>query len=317
MKIIFMGTSNFSKPALEKLLLSEHKIVGVFTKKPTRANRGQKISFSPIYEMAQKNGLEIFTPRTFKNGKNMELLTKLKADLIVVVAYGLILTKEVFNSVKYGAINIHPSLLPRWRGSAPMERTLLSDDKETGVCIMQVDEGIDSGDVIKCEKIALTDEIDLDFLSNYLANRGAELLLEVIDNIQKNGKIIGAKQNDALVTFAEKITNDDAVINWETDSVRKIHKKIKTLGGSIGIFIDNGGNRIKILKADFELKSCKNSDKIGSIIDKKNFYIQCIDGILKPLIVQREGKKAVGIRDFVNGYRIVEDSVKGTLPTAF
>jgi methionyl-tRNA formyltransferase len=309
MKIIFMGTSNFSTPTLEQLISSKHEIVGVFTKKPKEADRGKKLSFSPIYKIAEKNGLKIFTPPTFKNNKNTEMATELGADLIVVVSYGLILTKGVLESTKYGAINIHPSLLPRWRGSAPMERTLLSGDKESGVCIMKVGEGIDDGCVIRCEKLELTKEMDLEFLSDHLSKRGAEMLLSVIDDIEKTGKIVGMEQDDALATLAEKVTNEDAIINWKTDSVEKIHNKIRALGNSVGIFIHNGGNKIKILKADFELSKCEDTSKIGSVIDVKRFCIQCVDGILKPLVMQRGGGRAMEVKDFINGYRMEDNMV--------
>lgn len=302
-----MGTSDFSVPALKCLISSKYDIIGVFTKKPKKANRGQKISFSPIYKVAEENNLNIFTPPTFKNGKNIDLLRELKGDLIVVASYGLILTKEVLDSVKYGAINIHPSLLPRWRGSAPIERALLSDDEETGVCIMKVEEGLDSGCIIKCERIKIDKNTEIEPLSNHLSQVGAKLLLEAINDIEKSGKIAGVEQNEELVSVAEKITIDDAIINWNIDSVWEIYKKIRTLGGSVGIFINHKGNKIKILKADFEQNNHDNTGKTATITNAKGFYIQCMDGILKPLIVQREGKKQMNIKDFLNGYKIEDE----------
>ena len=299
-----MGTSQFSLKPLEKLLDSNNEVVAVFTKKPKKADRGQNLQYSPVYKLAQKNNLQIFTPITFKNGKHIDTLKSFNADLIVVVAYGLILTKQVLESVKYGAINIHPSLLPKWRGSAPLERCLLSNDAETGVCIMKVEEGIDCGDIIKCEKIKIEKETDIESLSNYLSNKGAELLIEAIEEIDKNKKIIGTKQDDSQATFADKITNQDAIIDWQNDSVELIFKRIKTLSKSVGVFIKHNGNKIKLLKADYEFKENVDKDKIATVIDKKHFYIQCKDGILKPLLLQREGKKILETRDFLNGYRV-------------
>ncbi|MDR2760222.1 MAG: methionyl-tRNA formyltransferase, partial [Rickettsiales bacterium] len=282
MKIIFMGASNFSLPALGQLAASRHEIVGVFTKKPKKANRGQKLSFSPVYKFAEKNNLKIFMPATFKNEKNASLARNLDADLITVVSYGLILSESVLRGTKYGAINIHPSLLPRWRGSAPIERALLAGDEETGVCIMEMSEGVDSGRIIDCERVKITRETDLESLSRQLSEIGARLLMKAIAEIEKTGKILGREQGEDGAIFAEKITKEDAKINWLTDSVAVIHRKIIALGKTPGIFIKLGGNRIKILKADFELGECADKNKIGAVTDKKNFFIQCADGILKP-----------------------------------
>lgn len=304
MRIVFMGTSEFSIPALNALLNTKHEIVSVYTKKPKRADRGQQLQYSPIYKIAQKNNLITHTPLTFKHGKNLEPLQELKPDLIVVVSYGLILTKEVLSIPKYGAINIHPSLLPRWRGCAPLERCLLSNDTKTGVCIMEVEEGLDSGCILKKYEMDITKDTDIEYLKEHLSEKGAELLVEAIDDIEKNGKIIGIKQDDSLATFADMITNDDAKIDWQNDSIVLIDKKIKTLWSSVGVFINHNGNKLKVLKADFELQQNVNKDNIGKIIDKKHFFVQCKDGILKPLIIQREGKKAMQVADFVNGYKI-------------
>lgn len=300
-----MGTSSFAIPVLEKLLKTKHDIIGVFTKKPKNADRGQKLQASPIFILAEKNKLNIFTPITFKNGKNIDLIEQLKPDLIVVVSYGLILTKEVLNSSRFGAINIHPSLLPKWRGCAPLERSLMSDDKETGVCVMQVTEGLDDGNVLKCEKLSLNKEIDIEDLTNYLSNKGSELLIDVINDIDKNRQIPkGIEQNHTNATFADKITNEDAKINFFTDSIELIQKKIKTLWNSVGVFINHNNNKIKILKADFELVENIDKNNIGKVINSKNFYIQGLDGVLKPLILQKEGKKAINVKDFLNGYKV-------------
>jgi methionyl-tRNA formyltransferase len=302
MRIVFMGTSKFAIPIFEKVLNTNNEIIAVYTKKPKKGNRG-KIQNSPVYEMASQNNLNIYTPLTFRNGKNIDKLKELKPDLAIVVGYGLILPKELIEIPRYSCINVHPSLLPRWRGCAPMERCLMSDDTETGVCIMKVDEGIDSGDIISIKKIPLDKNIDIEYLQNTLSEMGAEMILDTIGKIEKNGYIDGVKQDDNLATFSEKITSKDFIVNWKEDGVVKIHKKIMALGNYGGIVIEHNGNKIRILKSDYIVQK-GIFDNVGGVINK-NFFIQCVDGILKPLMVQREGRKVMNIKDFLNGYRVI------------
>lgn len=304
-----MGTPKFAIPALEAIIKSKHELLAVYTRKPKESNRGQKIQNTPIYNLALENNLKIFTPKTFKNSKNLEELQILKPDLIVVVAYGLILTKELLEIPKYGCINIHPSLLPRWRGCAPLERCLMSDDEETGVCIMEVDEGLDSGGIIRTYRTKIKKDTDIISLKQELSLAGTKMLIETIDEIEKNGMIKSIKQPECNITIADKITNEDAVIDWNNNSVVHIHKKIMALSDSVGVYILHNKNRIKILKSDYILQ--ENNFKYGTIIDK-NFSIGCKDGILKPLILQKEGKKSIPLKEFINGYKFnVGDSIKG------
>lgn len=219
MKIIFMGTPDFAIPSLENLINSEHEILAVFTKQPKQSNRGYKLQKTPVHEMAEKNNIQVFTPKTFKIEKNIEDVRNLKPDLIVVVAYGLILPKKLLDIPKYGCINIHPSLLPKYRGCAPMERCLMSNDDETGICIMKIVEALDAGDVIKIEKIPIKKETTIVDLKNTLSNLGAKMLLEVVNNFENGDFSIAYKQDDSKATFTEKIINSDAIIDWKKDGV--------------------------------------------------------------------------------------------------
>lgn len=303
MKIVFMGTPEFAIPAFNRLLNSSHEIIAVYTRQAKQSGRGKKIKNTPIYDLAVKNNIDVFTPKTFKNGKNIDGLLNLKPDLIVVVAYGLILTKEVLEIPKYGCINIHPSLLPKWRGCAPMERCLMSDDTETGVCIMKVDEGLDSGDIISTYTTKITDKTDIISLKEELSNVGAEMLLKTVNEIEKtNGNIKTIKQSQNGIIIADKITNNDAIIDWKKDNVIKIHKKIMALSDSVTVCIKHSDNIIKILKSDYIIDNNLSNVAVRTIVDK-NFSIACSDGILKPLVLQKEGKKPVGIKDFINGYK--------------
>ncbi len=304
MKIIFMGTPDFAIPSLESLINSEHEILAVFTKQPKQSNRGYKLQKTPVHEMAEKNNIQVFTPKTFKIEKNIEDVRNLKPDLIVVVAYGLILPKKLLDIPKYGCINIHPSLLPKYRGCAPMERCLMSNDDETGICIMKIVEALDAGDVIKVEKIPIKKETTIVDLKNTLSNLGAKMLLEVVNNFENGDFSIAYKQDDSKATFTEKIINSDAIIDWKKDGVIRIHKKIMALCDSVTVTIEHNGNKIKILKSDYILNNNPNDiKKLGTVVDK-NFSIQCIDGILKLVTVQREGRKIMNIKDFLNGYKI-------------
>ena len=306
MRIVFMGTPDFSVPTLKELIkYRKNEIVAVYTRKPKKADRGHKIVESPVYKIAKENNIQIFTPASFrKSEKNRKEFEELKPDLAIVVAYGLIIPKELLDIPTYGFINIHPSLLPRWRGSAPMQRCLLSEDKETGVCIMKLDEGMDTGDIIKIsEKIQIDKNVDIEYLHDTLSVKGAEMIIDVINNIEKNKGIINTiKQDDNLHTIADKIDNSEGKIDFN-NSVFFIERQIRALGKFIGTYFIHNNTRIKILKADIlENKNDINNKDIGKIINEK-FHIQCKDGILVPLILQKEGKKPMDIKDFLNGYR--------------
>ena len=308
MRIVFMGTPEFALPTLQKLINSKHTIEAVYTRKGKKSNRGFKLQNTPVYELAEKNNLRILTPPTFRNGKNLEELREIKPDLIIVVAYGLILTKEVLNIPKYGCINLHPSLLPKYRGCAPMERCLLSNDTETGVCVMKVAEGVDNGDIIDIYKCSIDKNTDIIYLKKHLSEIGADMMLKTLEKLDNNEKLNLIKQDDSEATFTDKITNEDAKIDWINDSVVTIHNKIRALNDSVGVYLYHNNNRIKLLKSDYILQQ---NEKSKAIIIDKNFSINCKDGILKLIIVQKEGKKAMNIKDFVNGYRFnIGDNVE-------
>jgi methionyl-tRNA formyltransferase len=244
--------------------------------------------------------MQIFTPSTFKNKKNFDNLKTLEPDLVVVVAYGLILPKELLEIPNYGCINVHPSLLPRWRGCAPMERCLMSDDNETGVSIMKIGEGLDSGEIISLHRVGIDRHTDIRSLRRDLARLGAEMLGDSTDRLERDGQIPSTKQDDHLATFAQRIDPSDGVVNWQSDGVVKIHRKIMALNDSFGVNILHGNNKLKLIASDYVLG--ENSINAGKIIDNQ-FSLGCRDGILKILEIQREGKKPLAIENFLNGYR--------------
>jgi methionyl-tRNA formyltransferase len=315
MRLVFMGTPEFAIPSLNQLKNSGHEIACVYTRKSSKRGRGQKLHYTPIYNLAVASNLKIFTPSTFKNGKNLDELKTLKPDLIVVVAYGLILPKELLEIPRYGCLNVHPSLLPRWRGCAPMERCLMSDDMETGVCIMKVNEDLDSGEIISTHRIKIDQSTDIRFLRRNLSIVGAEMLVKTIDALEKTGQIYSIGQDDRLATFAPKIGPSDSIVNWHNDSVIKIHRKIMAINDSFGVNILHRNNKLKLMVSNYILKE-NSSENIGKIVDNR-FFLGCRDGVLKILEIQREGKKPLPIKSFINGYRFnVGDTILPANPSS-
>ena len=221
MRIVLFATPEFSIPTLHKIFNSKHEIVAVYTKQPKEQGRGMRLQNTPIHNEALKLNIPVFTPKSLKKPEEWEKLKSFNADIFVVVAYGLLLPKEILNIAKYGCINIHPSLLPRWRGAAPMQRALLSGDKKTGVCIIILGEGLDDGDILAKEEIEITNTTTLEDLHDNLSKIGADLMLKCLDNIEKNKKIIATPQAENGLTYAYKIEKEEGKIDFNKNRERK------------------------------------------------------------------------------------------------
>jgi methionyl-tRNA formyltransferase len=296
MKIIFMGTPEFSVPTL-KALAKEHQVVAVYTQAPKPAGRGQMETLSPVHNLANQLNIPVFTPKTLRKVEAQEEFASIDADVAVVVAYGLILPKEVLTAYKFGCINIHPSLLPFYRGAAPMQRTILAGEKETAMCIMQMDEGVDTGDVLLMEKVPLKPEATYLELSSHMAELGAELLLKVladIDNI-KPVKQVGDG------SYASKIQKEEGELNWHEDCDVLI-RKVRGLNPWPGTYFYNNGEKIKVLGA--EVYNEAHQHKPGTIVNEKELIIACGKGMFRPTIIQRPGKKAMPVSEVLKGYKI-------------
>lgn len=305
MKIVLFATPEFAIPTLELINNSNHEILAVYTKMAKPQGRGMQLQNTPIYEKATELGLKVFTPKTLKKPEEWEKLKEFNADIFVVVAYGLILPKEVINIAKYGCINIHPSLLPRWRGAAPLQRAIMAGDKETGVCIIVLGEGLDDGDILACKKIKIDDDMDIESLHNQLSIEGANLMLKCLDDIEKNKKIIATPQASEGMLYAEKIDKEEGKLNFN-DPIDKIYNTIRAIGLLTGTYFEYNGERIKILKAKIQKSLTENEKKLQNgeiIITKNDLSIKCSNGLLKPLILQREGKKALDVAEFVKGFK--------------
>ena len=303
MKIIFMGTSNFGSNLLQNLIKDDNlEIIAVYSKEPTISGRGNKIIKSPIHQIALENNIKTITPKNFKTIESIKEFTELQADLAIVVSYGLILPKEILKAPKYCCINIHPSLLPKWRGAAPMQRTIMNGDKESAMSLIQMNEDLDSGDIIYQEKILLQEEENFITLSQKMSDLAIKLTKKAINDI-KNQKLKTIKQDHKLATYAKKIDKNECEINWQ-QSAEKILQQIRGLNGNLGAYFIYKEEKFKIF--DARIIENKKISEAGSVIDE-NFTIQCQDYGLQPLIIQRSGKKPMNIKDFLLGFKIAKN----------
>ena len=295
-----MGTPEFACPTLEALIADPYfEIVAIYSREAKISGRGHKITNSPTHNLGIKHNIKVITPKTLKTADAQQELINLNADAAIVVAYGLILPKEVLSATKFGCINIHPSLLPRWRGAAPIQRTIMSGDKETAIAIMQMDEGVDSGDVLNQEKFELTQKETYKDLALKFSEMGAELLVKTLkdlENAQKNA----IKQDDENSTYAKKIEKLECEINWN-ENAEEIERKIRGLNGCMGAYLIHNDEKIKIFEAEIINENSTNQTP-GSI--NSNLEIQCKKGIIRPLKLQRPGKKPTSINDFLLGFKI-------------
>lgn len=297
-----MGTPQFSCKTLEAILSHKNfEVVGVLTRHAQIAGRGKQLKNSPIYDLAFKNNLKIFTPQTLKDPEIYQQLKNLNPDISVIVAYGLILPAEILSIPKFGSINLHPSLLPRWRGASPIQRTIFAGDKITSVDIIQMDQGLDSGDILYRKEYHLKGDETYQQLSTKLAEIGANSIIETLKIFKNNNldhfKII--KQDHSKAIYAHKISKDECKINWQNNA-QDIYRQIKALSGSLGAYFLYNDEKIKILDVLLENNNSQEFP-IGSIINN-DLSIQCNKGIIKPLILQRQGRNPLPLIEFLRGF---------------
>lgn len=305
MKIIFMGTPQFSCPTLTKLIADPNfEIVAVYTREPQIAGRGHKLTNSPIHQLALQHGLKVVTPKTLRNAEAQKEFANFNADAAVVVAYGLILPQEILNAPKFGCLNIHPSLLPKWRGASPIQRPIMEGDSETGITIIKMDEGLDSGDMICQEKFKLDGSETYENLSTKLSQMGADILLKVLKNLREN-QVVLTKQDNALTTYAKKIEKFECEIDWNK-SAKEIERKIRALSGSLTAFFIHKDEKIKIFAAQI-LDENSSENIAGKILDDE-LSIQCGKGVIRPSILQRPGKKPMILSEFLLGFKVYSNT---------
>ena len=295
-KIIFMGTPVISAEYLSALIENNIKIEAVFTQSPKKHSRGMKLIKSPVHLLANEKNINVFYPEKFDT-ETISLLNKIKPDLIVVMAYGKLLPSEVLKLPKKGCINIHVSILPRWRGAAPIEHALMNGDKQTGISIIKLIDKLDAGPIIVQEKLNIPANINKLELTNKLTAIGIKLLINTIPKILNN-EIILKDQQENNVTYANKITSESRKINFN-NSIENIINHIRAHSPKPGAWFYLNKERIKILDA----RPSSAKGKISTILNN-NFEIACKDGSIEPLSLQREGKKIVTKEEFLRGFRL-------------
>ena len=296
LKIIFMGTPEFSIPILKSIYETNNKILEVYTQPPKKKNRGQKIINSPIHEYSKKLGIPVRNPIVFDD-KEIDHIEKLKSDLVIVVAYGKILPKKLLKLENILFINVHASLLPKWRGAAPIQRAIMNMDHETGVSIMKIVPKLDAGPVLIQSKIKITKEINLKELSAKMSELGAKLILDTLKLVE-NKKVNFIEQNESEATYAKKIEKIETRINWKDDA-GKILAKINAFCPNPGCWFELDGIRMKIIKA----KEIIIKGAPGTILDEK-LTIACFRNAIQIIELQKEGKQKMTTNEFLRGNKI-------------
>lgn len=307
MNIVFMGTPEFAVPSLE-ILNEHHEVSLVVTQEDKKKGRGKKLLPSPVKEKALELGLEVFQPEKINEQDSIDYIKSFKPDLLVVIAYGQILNEEILNIAKYYPINIHASILPKLRGAAPINRSIINGDTFTGVSIMKMEKGLDTGDVALISKTEIGRKNALE-LEEELSKMGAELILEFIKNLEDNN-INFTKQDDNLSTYAEKIDKTTGFIDFNKMNSKEIDNLVRGLNDRMAASTTYKNERFKILEISFvDLDSNK---KAGEIIDsKKKLYVKTLDGVISIDKLQFPGKKAMDIKSFLAGNSFEEGEILG------
>ncbi len=298
-----MGTPIFSVPILKSLYQNGYPVSVVYTQPPNKSQRGQKLKNSPIHNISEILNLEVRTPLNLKNNENeYNYLKNLNADLAIVVAYGQIIPEEFLNLTKHGFINIHASLLPKWRGAAPIQRSIMNLDKETGISFMKIVKQLDEGPVCKKLNIKVSEKDNFETLSDKLSSLASENMLDIIDDIFEE-KVLYEEQNHEEATYANKILKSEGEIKW-TENAENILGKINGLYPSPGAWFVYKGERYKILNAELGFKS----DQAGKVVDN-NLEIACGNNkSIKVIQIQRQGKNIQNIGEFMLGSSIKKDT---------
>ena len=294
LRLIFMGTPDFAVPTLLALTAAGHDIVAVYTRAPKPAGRGMDMQVTPIEREARRLALPVFTPKTLRDEAAQDAFASHKVDAAVVVAYGLILPKPVLESPRLGCFNVHASLLPRWRGAAPVNRAVMAGDKESGVTIMQMDEGLDTGAMVMREALPILPDMTAGELHDALAQQGARLMPVALAAAARGGLSL-TPQPEAGVTYAEKISKSETRIDWSKPA-DEVHNHIRGLSPFPGAWFELDGVRVKALRTTL----AEGSGAPGLALDDK-LAIACGDGAIRLVQIQRAGKQPMSADEFLRG----------------
>lgn len=298
LRLIFMGTPDFAVPTLLALADHGHEIVAVYTRAPKPAGRGMKLQATPVEVEARRLGIPVLTPKTLKTPEAEAEFRAHDADAAVVVAYGMILPQNILDAVPLGCFNLHASLLPRWRGAAPINRAIMAGDAESGVMVMKMDVGLDTGDVAMAERLAITDTMTAQDLHDALAPLGADLMVRAMSALARGG-LQYTKQNEQGVTYAAKIDKLEARIDWTKPAhevLRHIHGLSPFPGAWFELPLEGEAVRVKVLRCQL----AKGSGAPGELLDDQ-LAIACDEGAIRLLDVQRAGKQPMKASDFLRG----------------
>ncbi|MFA0036175.1 methionyl-tRNA formyltransferase [Vibrio sp. 10N.261.52.A1] len=298
LRIVFAGTPDFAARHLAALLSSEHEVIAVYTNPDRPAGRGKKLSAPPVKQLALEHEIPVYQPENFKSDEAKQELAALNADIMVVVAYGMLLPQVVLDTPRLGCINVHGSILPRWRGAAPIQRSIWAGDKETGVTIMQMDIGLDTGDMLSIATLPI--EVTDTSASMYekLAGLGPDALVECLADIA-SGKAVAEKQDDELANYAKKLSKEEARINWSDDAAH-IERCVRAFNPWPMSHFEAAENSIKVWQSHVAEQT---SDKpAGTILqaDKTGIYVATGQGVLVLEQLQVPGKKAMSVQDILN-----------------
>jgi len=304
LRIVFMGTPEFAVPALEMLVASHHDVVCAYCQPPRRAGRGRKERASPVEAVARREGIEVRTPASLKSESDQAAFAGLKADAAVVAAYGLLLPPAILEAPRLGCLNIHPSLLPRWRGAAPIPRAILAGDAETGVAIMKMDEGLDTGPVVLSRRVSIGPDRNAGELGAELAALGARLMLEALDGLD-SGTLVPVPQSKDGVTYASKLQSGEERLDWREDAAA-LARRVRAFAPRPGTWFELDGERIRVLAAKADMNP--QAALPGTVLDG-GLLIACGAGALRLLVVQRAGREAMPVDAFLRGRKVAAGTV--------
>ena len=294
-RIVFMGTPAFAAVALKALVDAGHQVVAVYSQPPRPKGRGMETQKSPVHMLGEEQGIPVRTPTSLRSAEEAAAFAGLNADVAVVAAYGLILPKAVLDAPRHGCLNIHASLLPRWRGAAPIQRAIMAGDANTGVTIMQMEEGLDTGPMLLKGELAIGADMNAGALHDALAEIGAGLIVQALDQLPD---LTPVPQRSDGVTYAAKITKEVCRIDWRRPAA-ELDRHIRGLSPAPGAFTEIDGERLTILAAD----PVSGSGAPGTTIDDR-LTIACGEGALRPTLVKRAGKRAMSAEEMLRGFAV-------------
>lgn len=299
LRIVFAGTPDFAAVHLQALVASEHEVVGVYSQPDRPAGRGKKLQPSPVKQVALEHEIPVFQPLNFKDEADVEVLKSLNADVMVVVAYGLLLPESVLDAPRFGCLNVHASLLPRWRGAAPIQRCIEAGDMVTGITIMQMDVGLDTGDMLSKVTTGITLDDTGGSLHDRLADMGPNALLKTLADLEA-GSLSPEKQNDAAACYAHKLTKQEALLDWDA-SAEELSRRVRAFNPFPMAYTLLGDERIRVHAALPMDKATQLAPGTIANVAADGIEVACKEGVLKLTKLQLAGKKPMAVADIING----------------